>query len=381
MTVVTMRARLTEADIRALVKGASDDDRGHAAYKICKTIDHADLSDEDRANAMAILEMMIKDAAVAVRRAMALALKNSSRLPREMAVSLANDIDTVALPILQNSPMLTDTDLIEILRAAGPSKQVAVASRPTLSSSVTTVIAEIGAPAALERALANDNAEFLVGALSTAIERMSDRPAIVEAMVRRRSLPVVISERLVSMVSGELFDHLVNNHALPPQLAIDLASSARERATLDLVEQAIRQSDIGRFVQQLNLAGRITPSLIMRAACQGYMSFVEHALAELSGLPHHRVWLMIHDSGPLGLKTVYERAGLPGRMFPPFRAAIDLYHQMERQGDTGLEDRVRFRTLMIERVLTLFQNIPREDLEYLMEKLDAASAAPSRAAV
>jgi hypothetical protein len=36
---------------------------------------------------------------------------------------------------------------------------------------------------------------------------------------------------------------------------------------------------------------------------------------------------------------------------------------------------------MIERVLTLFQNIPREDLDYLLEKLDAASTTPSRAVV
>jgi uncharacterized protein (DUF2336 family) len=316
---------------------------------------------------------------VTVRRAMATALKNSPHVPREIAVRLANDIDSVALPILQHSPVLSDVDLIEILRSAGPSKQVALASRPSLSSAVTRVIVDIGAPSAVERALANDNADFEVEALDAAIDRLGERPTIVEAMVRRKVLPVSISERLVAMVSGELFDHLVNQHALPPQLAIDLASNARERATLDLIEQAMRQADVGRFVQQLNLSGRITPSLIMRAACQGYVAFVEHALAELSGLPHHRVWLMIHDSGPLGLKTVFERSGLPGRLFPPFRAAIDLYHQMERQSDTVEDSRQKFRTLMIERVLTLFQNIPREDLDYLLEKLDAAPAGLARA--
>lgn len=379
MTVVTMRARLTEADIRALVKGQSDEDRGQAAYKICKTIDHSELSEDEHRYASEILQMMVRDAAIVVRRAMALAMKNSPRLPRDIAVKLANDIDTVALPILQNSPMLSDTDLIEILRAAGPSKQVAIAGRPTLSTTITTVIADIGAPAALERALANDNAQFDANGLGIAIDRMSDRPAIIEAMVRRNALPVSISERLVAMVSGELFDYLVNRHALPPQLAIDLASHARERATLDLIEQAMRQSDIGRFVQQLNLAGRITPSLIMRAVCQGYVPFVEHALSELSGLPHHRVWLMIHDSGPLGLKTVFERANLPGRLFAPFRAAIDLYHQMDLHTDVGEAGRERFRTLMIERVLTLFQNIPKDDLDYLLEKLDAVSASPARA--
>lgn len=381
MTVVTMRARLTEADIRALVKGATEEERGQAAFKICKTIDYSDLSDDERAHAEQILRLMIQDVAVSVRRAMAIALKTSQRLPRDMAVKLANDIDTVALPILQNSPVLSDSDLVEILRAAGPSKQVAIASRPTLSATVTGVIADVGAPAALERALANDNAIFDDKGLAKTLDRMPDRQPIIDAMVRRKKLPVTITERLVAMVSGEMFDHLVNRHALPPQLAIDLASSARERATLDLVEQAMRQADIGRFVQQLNLAGRVTPTLVMRAACQGYIAFVEHALAELSGLPHHRVWLMVHDSGPLGLKTAFDRAGLPGRLYPPFRSAIDLYHQLEHESDVSPLDRERFRTLMIERVLTLFQNVPKDDLDYLLEKLDSTPSQPTRRAL
>jgi hypothetical protein len=35
---------------------------------------------------------------------------------------------------------------------------------------------------------------------------------------------------------------------------------------------------------------------------------------------------------------------------------------------------------MIERVLTLFQSVPKDDLDYLLEKLDAISARPDRVA-
>ena len=190
-------------------------------------------------------------------------------------------------------------------------------------------------------------------------------------MVKRNELPITITEKLVSLVTGELFDHLVNNHELPPQLAIDLAMGSRERATLDIVEQASKQNDVKRFVQQLNLNGRLTPSLLMRGLCLGHMDFVEHAMAELAGISHQRIWLLIHDSGPLGLKAAFDRAGLPPRLFPSFRAAVDVYHHMEREG--GVEDRIIFRTRMLERTLTLFQAIPKDDLDYLLEKLDATS--------
>lgn len=369
MTIHTMRAHLTEADIRTLVKGPTEEARAQAAHKICRCIDEMELAPDERDYAEEILGIMAQDAAALVRRALSVALKNSPKLPREIANRLAADIDQIALPVIMNSPSLTDEDLIEIIRVNPPSKQIAVASRETLSAAVTTAIAEHGAPAAVERALSNDNAIFDENGLEITIARFAESEKITRAMAHRPVLPVRITEKLVAIVSGEVFDHLVNHHELSPQTAIDIAMGARERATIDLIEQAVRQADVAPFIKRIHVHGRLTPSLIMRALCMGHMEFVEHALAELAGLTHQRMWLMIHDNGPLGLKAAFDRAGLPPRLFPPFRAAVDLYHQVERDGD--IEDRARFRQKMIERVLTLFQSIPKEDLDYLLEKLDA----------
>lgn len=378
MSIVTMRAKLTDADVRTLVRGVTDEDRAHAAHKICRCIEDAEMTADERAHAESIMAIMAEDAAVLVRRALAVALKNSPRLPRDIANKLALDIESIALPVILNSPVLTDSDLVEIVRACPPSKQVAVASREHISNIVTGAIAQYAAPAAVERALANDNALFDEDGLDRALDRFSGISAITAAMVRRNELPVTIAEKLVSFVSGELFDHLVNNHELPPQLAIDLAMGSRERATLDIVEQASRQKDIQHFVQQLNLHGRLTPSLLMRGLCLGHMNFVEHSLAELAGIPHQRMWLLVHDSGPLGLKAAFDRAGLPPRLFPSFRAGVDVFHHMQREG--GTEDRVAFRQRMLERTLTLFQQIPKDDLDYLLEKLDATGASQTRTA-
>ncbi|HET9230182.1 MAG TPA: DUF2336 domain-containing protein [Vitreimonas sp.] len=378
MTVVTMRANLTDSDIRTLIKGPTEETRAHAAHKICRCIEDAQLSAEERAHAEGILAIMAQDAAILVRRALAVALKNSPKLPHEIATKLARDVETIALPIILNSPMLTDMDLVEIVRTCPPSKQVAVASRAHLSVVVTGAIAQHAVPEAVQRAIANDNAQFDENGLETVLDRFAGVSAITAAMVHRNELPLNITEKLVSLVAGEAFDYLVNNHELPPQIAIDLAMGARERVAIDIVEQAGRQKDVARFVQQLNLNGRLSPSLLMRGICLGHIEFVEHAMAELAGMAHQRMWLMIHDSGPLGLKTAFEKTGLPPRLFPSFRAALEVYHSIEREG--GANDRVRFRKRMLERTLTLFQSIPKDDLDYLLEKLDATGWQGERAA-
>ncbi|MFO1018539.1 MAG: DUF2336 domain-containing protein [Hyphomonadaceae bacterium] len=378
MSIVTMRSHLTDSDIRSLIKGVTVEDRAQAAHKICRCIDEADLSPEERAHAESIIGIMAQDAAVLVRRALSVALKNSPRLPRDIANKLARDVETIALPVILNSPVLTDSDLVEIVRACPPTKQVAVASREKLSVTVTGAIANYAVSEAVERALANDNAAFDATGLETALDRFDGLSAITTAMVHRNELPVAITEKLVSIVSGELFDHLVNNHELPPQIAIDLAMGARERATLDIVEQAGKQRDLARFVQQLNLNGRLTPSLLMRGLCLGHMDFVEHAMAELGGISHQRMWLLMHDSGPLGLKAAFDRAGLPPRLYPSFRAAVEVYHSIDREGVA--QDRITFRKRMLERTLTLFQSVPKDDLDYLLEKLDASGLQTERVA-
>src|SRR5690606_27539702 len=145
--------------------------RALAAHKICRCIEEAELSAEERAHAEAIIKIMAEDAAVLVRRALAVALKNSPRLPREIANKLAQDIDSIALPVILNSPVLTDADLVEIVRASPPSKQIAVASREHVSVTVTGAISAFAVSEAVERALSNDNAEFDETGLETALSR------------------------------------------------------------------------------------------------------------------------------------------------------------------------------------------------------------------
>ena len=373
MTIATMRTSLTQDDIRRLVRGDSAEARANAAHKICRRIDTTDLAPEDQESARQILDLMCADAAVLVRRALAVTLRNSPKLPRDIAIKLAKDIDVIAVPVLKNSPVITDEDLVEIVLAGSSEKQVAIAQRPTLGEGLTEVIALYGSKEAVEAATLNEGAAFSDDAYGGVFKRFANDNDIQSALISRSSLPMHVTEKLVNIVSGELFDRLVNTHELPPQLAIEIAAGARERATLDLVEQAGLTSDPERFAQQLHLNGRLTPSLIMRALCLGHINFVEYAMAELSAVPRAKAWVMIHDAGTLGLKTIFERAGLPSGMFTAFRLAIDIFHKTEMDGGPG--DKERFRQRMVERVLTQFQAIPRADLEYLLDKLDAVDGA------
>jgi uncharacterized protein (DUF2336 family) len=369
----TTRAALTHADILTLLRGATADERASAAHKLLRRIDETVLTDDERALAQEILRVMAADAAELVRRTLAVSLKSSRILPRDVALKLARDVESVATPILSFSPAFTDEDLVEIIRYAGPARQIAVASREVLSMTVTGALADHAAEPAVRKACANDNANFSEAGLQRAVSRFASSQQLLAAVAYRRALPLSVAERLVNMVGDEVRDHLINHHDIAPETAVQVAVGARERATIDLVDEAGRTADLERFVEHLAASGRLTPSLLLRALAHGHMTFFEWSIATLAKVPHHRTWLMIHDAGPLGLRAIYERAALPVRLFPAFRAGVDAFHSMEFDG--GPRDRQRFQEHMLQRFLTQASPAPREDLDYLLEKMDRRTAA------
>jgi uncharacterized protein (DUF2336 family) len=357
----------TPSDIRALVRGPSDDERAAVAFKLCRKID-TDLSRSDRAAANEILRVMAGDAAELVRRALAVTLRASEVLPRDVALRLADDVESIATPVLAFSPVFSDGDLAEIVRRAGPARQLAVASRSALSETVTDAIAEFGCEDAVARAADNAGASFSEHGLVVSLDRFRESRKVTTAVAYRRVLPPAVTEKLMALVTDYVRDALQARHGLSPAQAAGLASGAHERATLDVLDEIAAAPDMAEFVRHLHRANRLTSSLLLRAATSGYMTFVEHGLAVLSAVPHHRAWLLIHDAGGLGFKALYERAGLPQRLFPTFRIALETFHAMGVDGKAM--DPASFQTSLLERFLTQAHGAPREDLDYLLDRLD-----------
>jgi len=373
---IVVRGALTSEDLRMLVKGPTADDRALAAHKLCRKMDREDLTEEERVHAHEILKVMAGDAAELVRRALAVTLKSSTLLPRDIAMKLARDVESIALPVLNFSPAFTDDDLAEVIRLGGPVRQAAIARRPQLSAKVTATLVEHGCEEAVRVACANDNATFTETGLQTVLHRFTRSEAVLAAVAYRSVLPLSVTEKLIGMVSESVREHLIATQALPPQIALELATGAGERAAIDLIDQAGRAADIKGFVAHMKAHDKLTPSLLLRGLAQGHMTFFEWAVAELSDVPHHRTWLMIHDAGPLGLRAIYERAGLPARLFSAFRAGVDTFHSMSF--DEALHDRTRFQERMMQRFLTQASKAPKEDVDYLLEKMDRLSPEPAR---
>jgi uncharacterized protein (DUF2336 family) len=366
-----MTSRLSKADVARLMSDPTPEARVDTAAKVAAEFGQQKLSDKEREIAKEIFRVMVKDAEVRVREALSVHLKSSPDLPHDVAVTLAKDVESVALPMLRFSEVLTDDDLIEIVRTSGPEKQEAVAERQRVSSQLAGALLDTRNERAVAKLVANDGAELNENALHRVFTEYEANEQVADILTRRSNLPPALSEQLVSAVSRKLEAYLVEKHDLPPDAAATLILQVRERATVSLLSDGSSDDELEQLVEQLHANERLTSSLVLRALCMGDMSFFETAMARLAGIPVQNARILIHDKGTLGLESIYLRSGLPEKLFTAVQAGVEVAKVTDYDG--GENDRRRYIERMLQRFLTQWEDpnerLGEDDIEYLMNKL------------
>jgi len=328
----TVFKNLSEDDIRMAVRHPDIEKRVLATQKLCISIRRG-LEPSEREFALKILHQIMLDAASMVRRALAITLRNSPELPRAIARKIIADVDNIAVPVLEESPVLTDDDLFEVLGSRAAAKIRAISKRAKITGSVVDEVVRLGDNIAIAHLAANDGAELSDATAQKILKLYHSDDLIKNAFIDRHDLPPAIVEKLM-----ELFD------------------------------QVWVSRDLMGLVRRIHEQNRLTPSLIVRAVGCGLMAFVEHALAVRAGIPFGKVRLMLHDTGPFGIKTIGRHAGLDDLQIRALRASCVIYRDLEMAG--YVTSREQFQARMIERLMSL--SLPWNEAEeaWFMERLD-----------
>ena len=320
-----------------------------------------------------IFRIMVRDAEVRVREALSANLKNNPSIPHDVALTLARDVDSVALPILAYSEILTTADLVQIVNAQNSlGKMYAIAGRSTVDEQVASALVEQGSEKVVGRLMANPGAVVSEASFHRAVDRFGESEIVLEPMVKRAVLPVTISERLVTHVADHLRTQLLAKHKVSADVAINLVLQTRERATVGLAA-GVGDEALAALVVQLKDNGRLTASLILRAVCMGNVRFFEHAMAVLATIPLRNARMLVHEASGAGLRALWGKAGMSEKTFPAIMAAIQTADQTDLES-TGAE---QYSRRVLERVLTRFDTIGNaiedDDLEYLLTRMSQAA--------
>jgi uncharacterized protein (DUF2336 family) len=331
------------------IRTAPAGERAEATRALARAWLISDLSEDDRAAAEGALLMQLDDVSPLVRQAMAEVFARSNEAPAAIVQALSIDQPSVALPVLEHSPLLIDADLVDIIATGNCETQCAIARRINLPASVCAAIAEVGTAAAALELIENVHAELASFSWDRIVDRHGHLAAIRESMLVLEDLPAATRVALVAKLSDTLAQFVVARNWLSVDRAERIASEARDRATVNIAARSCG-ADMRGLVRHLRVTGQLTAGLILRALLSGNVDLFDSALAELAGLPQARVSALLHERGGAGLQALLVRAGLPESTFAAFRVALEVSHETGYVDSLGGAARLRRR--MVERVLT-----------------------------
>ncbi|NKC29695.1 DUF2336 domain-containing protein [Falsiroseomonas selenitidurans] len=238
------------------------------------------------------LAMLVEDAAVEVRAAIAAVVRDMPDAPRALILRLARDTAMpVAEPVIRLSPLLSDADLLALIAdPPAPATRRAVARRPALSEVLSDAIVETTDTPAIAALLANPSAAIREATLDRLVENAGNHSSWQAALVRRARLPAGAARALGEMVA----DHLLGVLAARPDLPPGLAETLRGRVTARMAQPDDARAEAALFAAaRAGDRGLLTEHLAEAAGVT--VARVEAALAlrsgrAIAGLCHSAGW-------------------------------------------------------------------------------------------
>jgi uncharacterized protein (DUF2336 family) len=149
-----------------------------------------------RRQAEDLFRTAVYDGEALVRSVLADSLKHLNQVPRDIVLSLARDEAQVARPILRTSPLLGEADLARLAREGSRSHRLAIAERDALSPTVAQALHDSHDALVIRHLLGNEGAALPEELLHGILDTLGNVSGIVDAMARRRLLPVSVAGRL-----------------------------------------------------------------------------------------------------------------------------------------------------------------------------------------
>jgi uncharacterized protein (DUF2336 family) len=223
-------ARDGDGEVRALL-----------AQRVAKAMPNADTASLARARARATeaLEILAQDQLKRVRQVLAEALKDRIDAPPTVINRLARDVEIdVAGPILRFSPVLSDDDLISIVRAGAASPALtAISHRAGVASGVADAIAATEDVAAVAALLGNPSAQIREETLDRLIDAAPRFEAWHKPMAMRPTLTASAIRRMAGFVAESVLEGLRQRKDLDEATLMSVESTLRKK--LDAASDAM----------------------------------------------------------------------------------------------------------------------------------------------
>jgi uncharacterized protein (DUF2336 family) len=321
------------------------------------------------------------DAAANVRQALSENLKENSSVPKDVIMQLAEDVDEVAIPVLEFSEVLDDEDLINIIRnSESTDKMMAISNRKEVNEGVSDALVEKGEEKVIKNLMQRAAAKISEVTMDKVVSRFSENTEVMDIMAHRDNLPASVVEKVIKKVGDQMQNELIEKYGhVVPNIG-DIINKSEEAATLkvmgiqssdadiksmvdnmDKTEEIAQDlydsnTELTKTVEELKTSGRLGP---ISALCMGNLELFEVTLARVTNVPLANVRKLLTDETGHGLEALYNRAKLPENIFDAIWLVIKVIKKMDEEAKDNTQIKKTANEL-ITRLLTASENEEKE---------------------
>ncbi len=297
-------------DLLGLARRKTSGTRSELGGRIAQyLIAGAELSSTERDLVDGILSQLIREIETNIRHALAQALASDVNAPPNLIRLLASDEIEIARPILLASPILTQSDLLDIANRLSEQHRQALAERPNLPSLVGDALVEFGEEPVIISLLRNTSAQLSEEALGYLVATSKQVEPFREPLLSRADLPPKLAYRMFWFVSAALRQHLLTHFDVPAQM-IDGAMAKLTPPN----EETMMARAAHLFRGQNRQAGLGLHDLIGYLQ-EGRAALFIAAMAEILVISADTARRLVLDPGGEGLALICRSAGIPAPMF------------------------------------------------------------------
>lgn len=318
-----------------LAQDSNDEIRSDLAGKIATLAPKLTAYEIDRVQSYAFqaLEILASDQLANVRTILAQTLKDVTQVPEELIIRLARDSElSVACPVLQHSPVLSDDDLLEIIASGISSGALgAISNRSSVSHSVSDAIVETHDVPAITSLLCNDSAQIREETLDQLVDKSREIDEWQGPLVHRPVLTNNAAQRLAEFVAENLLDTLKSRDDLSAKTISMIrkevnrrleASHVPNQSLKEAIDEGQTNKDLKKeytwlfqqaphvIAQNLHRMGRLTQQVIANALNEGDYDFVIAGLSEKAGAHLSVAQRMIAMRSARGVAALCWKAGM-----------------------------------------------------------------------
>ncbi|MCZ8310590.1 MAG: DUF2336 domain-containing protein [Magnetospirillum sp.] len=328
-----------------LAQDKRPDARAHLATRMGDMILGTDLgamSARERELAEEILQRLLHQLEMPIRRSLAERLAQEDVAPRNLIVQLANDRIEVAWPVLLHSGLLDDNELLSVIRSRTMQHRLAIARREKISEPVSDALVRPGEQDVVRAVLENRGAAIAVGTFETLVENSQADSDLQEILLKRDDLDPRLAGRMYGWVSAALrhyivenfeIDHFVLDKAISEALA-DVVADQRRAAAINGTLQRIRFAVDRNEVQDLKM---LFP--LIRA---GERSLFEALFAKLTGISVATARRCLYETGGRALAVACRGCQIDKALFTEFFIAL---RQLGEESGTKVDPGELFEAL------------------------------------